>query len=132
MKTLLFQHCPFVVRYDVINNVLVCLCVQILDYVYANGEDYESEDDEDGFDDDFEEGGEEELEALKAQLTDEQLEELKKRGITPEEYLMGVGDDLHDFGEEGEEENDELEGEDKGDGDDDDEEGNAEKRAKLD
>lgn len=45
---------------------------------------------------------------------------------------MGVGDDLHDFGEEGEEENDELEGEDKGDGDDDDEEGNAEKRAKLD
>lgn len=39
--------------------------------MYANGEDYESEDDEDGFDDDFEEGGEEELEALKAQLTDE-------------------------------------------------------------
>ena len=27
VKTLLFQHCPFVVRYDVINNVLVCLCV---------------------------------------------------------------------------------------------------------
>ena len=34
--------------------------------MYANGDDYESEDDEDDIDGDLEEGGEEELEQLKA------------------------------------------------------------------
>ena len=77
------------------------------------------------------EGGEDEIEQLKAQLTDKQLEELKKRGITPEEYLIGIGDELNDYGEEGEEEKDELDGDDN-EGDEDGDEGNAEKRAKLD
>ena len=56
------------------------------------------------------------------------MEELKKRGITPEQYLMGLGDDLFDYGEEGEQENDELDGE----GDDNGDEGDAEKKPKLD
>ena len=102
------------------------LCSQVLDYVYKNGDEYESED-EDDFEDGFE-GGEEELEALKSQLTEEQLEELKKQGITPEQYLMGIGDDLFEYGEEGEEENDEA---DEGDKDSEDQ-GNAEKKPKLD
>lgn len=42
-------------------------------------------------------------------MSDEQLEELKKRGITPEEYILGMGDDLDD--EEGEEEKEENNGE---------------------
>ena len=71
--------------------------------MYKNGEDYESDDEEDleGFE--FE-GGEDELEQLKAQLTDEQLEELKQKGITPEEYLLGLGDSIEGDEEEGENE----------------------------
>ena len=93
-----------------------------MDFVHKNGEEYESADDDYG-----DEEGEfelENLEQLKAQMTEEQKEELKKLGITPEEYLMGYG---ADFGEDegGEEEIDEL-------GDDGEaEEGDAEKRAKT-
>ena len=82
--------------------------------MHKSGEEYESDDDE--YDDEgllFGEGGEEEIEQLKAQLSEEQLDELKKRGITPEEYILGMGDDL--FDEEGEEENEEQDGDKDGD-----------------
>ena len=67
------------------------------------------------------------MEQLKAQLTEEQLEELKKQGITPEEYIAGMVQDL-EYGEEGEEENDDQDGDEK---DDDADDGDAEKRAKT-
>lgn len=88
--------------------------LDVLDYMHKSGEEYESDDDE--YDDEgllFGEGGEEEIEQLKAQLSEEQLDELKKRGITPEEYILGMGDDL--FDEEGEEENEEQDGDKDGD-----------------
>lgn len=76
----------------------------MLDYKYKDGGEYESYGDED--DDDLlglEEGGEDELEVLGKQLSDEQLAKLKEQGITLEEYLNGAGEDLEDdlYGDEG-------------------------------
>ena len=66
-----------------------------------------------------------------AQLSPEQIAKLREQGITPEEYLQGMGEDLLDYGEEGEEEGDDPDGAGQGDKDAD-ENGNAEKKAKTD
>lgn len=64
--------------------------LEVLDFVCKNGDEYESDDED--YDEELflGEGGEDEMEQLKAQLTEEQLEELKKQGITPEEYIAGM------------------------------------------
>ena len=57
--------------------------MQVLDYKYKDGKEYESEIEDDDDDYGFEgEAGEDELEEFSKLLTDEQKEELKKRGIT--------------------------------------------------
>ena len=96
--------------------------------VFSNSEDEEDEEGEADMDDDF----------LTEQLTEEQLAELKKRGITPEQFLNGDDDDFLD--EEGEEDiyGDEEYGEEEEDDDQigakrlhgGDAKGNGEKRAK--
>jgi hypothetical protein len=101
---------------------------QVLDYMYKDGREYESYGDEDDFL--FGEGGEEEdLELLKAQLTEEQKAKLEAQGISIEDYLNGAGEDLEDdlYGDEG--------GEDDLYGDEDSQneaKGGADKRAKTD
>jgi hypothetical protein len=71
-----------------------------LDGYTKNGEEVESEESDYG---DYGEEGEAELDAdfLTERLTDEQLEELKKRGISVEDFLNGQSG--LDYGEEGEE-----------------------------
>jgi len=77
--------------------------LEVLDYIYKDGKEYESlDDDEEEFMDGFE-GGEDELEELRGQLSDKMKAKLEEKGISLEEYLMGMGEDL----EEEEEEEDE-------------------------
>jgi hypothetical protein len=77
----------------------------VLDGYDKEGKSCFSEDDEDY----GEEGEFEQMEGFLDQgLTDEQLEELKRQGITPEEFMAGKGDfdseegedELEDYGEE--------------------------------
>ena len=56
------------------------------------------------------EEGEEDMDGIDMQLTEEQLGELKKRGISLEDFMAGKGD-LAEFGEEGEDDMDGEEGE---------------------
>jgi hypothetical protein len=80
--------------------------LEVLDGFNKNGEEVESEESEESDYGDYGEEGEAELDAdfLTEQLTDEQLEELKKRGISVEDFLNGQ--DGLDYGEEGEEDMD--------------------------
>lgn len=82
--------------------------LEVLDGYNRDGEEVFSEDEDYG---DYGEEGEEEVdeEFLTTQLTPDQLEELKKRGLTAEEFFAGKGDfgddgEEDDYGEEGEEE----------------------------
>ena len=68
----------------------------MLDYQYKDGKDYESYGDEDDLLDGAE-AGEEEIEMLRQQLSEEQLNKLKEQGITLEQYLNGAGEELEGF-----------------------------------
>ena len=74
--------------------------LEVLDGYNKNGEEVESEESDYGA---YGEEGEAELDAdfLTEQLTDEQIEELKKRGISVEDFLSGkAGLDIDEEGEE--------------------------------
>jgi len=69
--------------------------IQILDGLTKEGEEYYSEEEEDD-EDIYGEEGEEDL----YDLDPEMLEELKRQGITPEQYLQGEGQFDDEDGEE--------------------------------
>jgi hypothetical protein len=68
---------------------------KILDGLTKEGEEYFSEEEEDG-EGIYGEEGEEDL----YELDSEEIEELKRQGITPEEYLAGRGQFDDEDGEE--------------------------------
>lgn len=109
------------------------LCVQVLDCVTKDGDEFLSDlDDDDELigaemgEDEMDE--EQEIALLESQLTEEQRQKLKEAGITFQEYISGNGPDglfpLDD-------DDDEEDGEDDVEGDDDEDDENAgEKRAR--